>query len=125
MGTLALFGTGALLLRGAGCTINDLWDRDIDAKVTLAARDFAATQANLLLYNSGTQAFIVAHNCRRSEPCYTLGHGLNSGPPLFHNQSVSAAGREDAWTATRVGRHQRPCRHWCALITGERQHTTR
>ena len=32
-GMLALFGAGALLLRGAGCTINDLWDRDIDAKV--------------------------------------------------------------------------------------------
>lgn len=29
----ALFGTGALLLRGAGCTVNDLWDRDLDAKV--------------------------------------------------------------------------------------------
>ncbi|XLU75442.1 hypothetical protein S245_034495 [Arachis hypogaea] len=30
---LALFGCGALLLRGAGCTINDLLDRDIDTKV--------------------------------------------------------------------------------------------
>ncbi|KAL6350974.1 hypothetical protein AAG906_031560 [Vitis piasezkii] len=30
---LALFGTGALLLRGAGCTINDLLDQDIDPKV--------------------------------------------------------------------------------------------
>ncbi|KAI4344852.1 hypothetical protein L6164_012039 [Bauhinia variegata] len=30
---LALFGCGALLLRGAGCTINDLLDRDIDIKV--------------------------------------------------------------------------------------------
>ncbi|KDE04281.1 hypothetical protein MVLG_05309 [Microbotryum lychnidis-dioicae p1A1 Lamole] len=30
---LALFGTGALVMRGAGCTINDLWDRDIDQKV--------------------------------------------------------------------------------------------
>ena len=30
---LALFGTGALLLRGAGCTINDLWDRDLDKQV--------------------------------------------------------------------------------------------
>ncbi|KZV34737.1 hypothetical protein F511_00639 [Dorcoceras hygrometricum] len=29
---MALFGTGALLLRGAGCTINDLLDRDIDTK---------------------------------------------------------------------------------------------
>ncbi|CAI9114707.1 OLC1v1015488C1 [Oldenlandia corymbosa var. corymbosa] len=31
--TMALFGSGALLLRGAGCTINDLLDRDIDTKV--------------------------------------------------------------------------------------------
>ncbi|KAJ8925586.1 hypothetical protein NQ315_009426 [Exocentrus adspersus] len=30
---LTLFGTGALIMRGAGCTINDIWDRDIDAKV--------------------------------------------------------------------------------------------
>ena len=34
---LALFGTGALLLRGAGCTINDLLDQDIDPKVLLNA----------------------------------------------------------------------------------------
>lgn len=30
---LALFGTGALVMRGAGCTINDMWDRDIDKRV--------------------------------------------------------------------------------------------
>ncbi|GAA94155.1 uncharacterized protein L969DRAFT_93537 [Mixia osmundae IAM 14324] len=30
---IALFGTGALVMRGAGCTINDLWDRDIDSLV--------------------------------------------------------------------------------------------
>lgn len=30
---LALFGCGAFLLRGAGCTVNDLLDRDIDTKV--------------------------------------------------------------------------------------------
>ncbi|KAJ8747289.1 hypothetical protein K2173_011554 [Erythroxylum novogranatense] len=30
---MMLFGCGALLLRGAGCTINDLLDRDIDIKV--------------------------------------------------------------------------------------------
>jgi len=29
----ALFGIGAVVMRGAGCTINDLWDRDIDAQV--------------------------------------------------------------------------------------------
>uniref|UniRef100_A0A1D1YRU4 4-hydroxybenzoate polyprenyltransferase, mitochondrial n=1 Tax=Anthurium amnicola TaxID=1678845 RepID=A0A1D1YRU4_9ARAE len=30
---LTLFGSGAVLLRGAGCTVNDLLDRDIDNKV--------------------------------------------------------------------------------------------
>ncbi|XP_072947086.1 4-hydroxybenzoate polyprenyltransferase, mitochondrial [Epargyreus clarus] len=29
----ALFLVGAGLMRGAGCTINDLWDRDVDAQV--------------------------------------------------------------------------------------------
>ncbi|KAL4592999.1 hypothetical protein LXL04_006010 [Taraxacum kok-saghyz] len=33
MKMLTLFGCGAFLLRGAGCTINDLLDRDIDTKV--------------------------------------------------------------------------------------------
>ena len=31
--TCALFATGAVLMRGAGCTVNDLWDRDIDKLV--------------------------------------------------------------------------------------------
>ncbi|HYD17016.1 MAG TPA: 4-hydroxybenzoate octaprenyltransferase [Patescibacteria group bacterium] len=30
---MAMFGLGAVLMRGAGCTINDIWDRDLDAKV--------------------------------------------------------------------------------------------
>ena len=30
---IALFGTGALIMRGAGCTINDLWDRNLDNAV--------------------------------------------------------------------------------------------
>lgn len=30
---LALFGLGAILMRGAGCTINDLWDRNFDRQV--------------------------------------------------------------------------------------------
>lgn len=31
--TTALFLTGALVMRGAGCTINDLWDRNLDPHV--------------------------------------------------------------------------------------------
>lgn len=30
---LLCLGTGALVMRGAGCTINNLWDQDIDCKV--------------------------------------------------------------------------------------------
>lgn len=30
---IALFGTGALIMRGAGCTINDMWDRHLDKAV--------------------------------------------------------------------------------------------
>ena len=30
---ICLFGAGAFMMRGAGCTINDLWDRRIDSAV--------------------------------------------------------------------------------------------
>ncbi|KAF4313627.1 4-hydroxybenzoate polyprenyltransferase, mitochondrial [Botryosphaeria dothidea] len=33
LGTTLLFATGALVMRGAGCTINDLWDRNLDPHV--------------------------------------------------------------------------------------------
>jgi 4-hydroxybenzoate polyprenyltransferase len=33
LGTTTLFLTGALVMRGAGCTINDLWDRNLDPHV--------------------------------------------------------------------------------------------
>ncbi len=40
---MALFLAGAILMRGAGCIINDLWDRDLDAKVErTAARPIAS-----------------------------------------------------------------------------------
>lgn len=32
-GTAALFFSGALIMRGAGCTINDIWDRNLDPHV--------------------------------------------------------------------------------------------
>lgn len=30
---IAAMGFGAVAMRGAGCTINDLWDRNMDNKV--------------------------------------------------------------------------------------------
>lgn len=32
-GNLFLFGVGALVMRGAGCTINDMWDVKVDKMV--------------------------------------------------------------------------------------------
>jgi 4-hydroxybenzoate polyprenyltransferase len=48
---LGLFAAGAFIMRGAGCTINDLWDQDIDRQVSrtasrpLAAGDLTTRQA--------------------------------------------------------------------------------
>jgi 4-hydroxybenzoate polyprenyltransferase len=40
---LGLFTTGAFIMRGAGCTINDLWDADVDKSVArTATRPLAA-----------------------------------------------------------------------------------
>ncbi|KGL97876.1 hypothetical protein N301_03954, partial [Charadrius vociferus] len=52
---LSLFGVGAVLMRGAGCTINDMWDRDYDKKVArtasrpLAAGDISTFQSFVFL----------------------------------------------------------------------------
>ncbi|XP_046871824.1 4-hydroxybenzoate polyprenyltransferase, mitochondrial [Hypomesus transpacificus] len=47
LGLLTLFGTGALLMRGAGCTINDMWDKDFDKKVSrTATRPIASGQVS-------------------------------------------------------------------------------
>jgi 4-hydroxybenzoate polyprenyltransferase len=34
---VALFGIGAIVMRGAGCVVNDVWDRDIDRRVARTA----------------------------------------------------------------------------------------
>ncbi len=40
---LLLFGLGAVVMRGAGCVVNDMWDRDMDRRVTrTAARPLAS-----------------------------------------------------------------------------------
>lgn len=53
--TLILFGLGAILMRGAGCIINDLWDRKLDQAVErtanrpLASGQVSVKQALILL----------------------------------------------------------------------------
>ena len=34
---LVLFGVGSVVMRGAGCAVNDMWDRDMDRRVTRTA----------------------------------------------------------------------------------------
>ncbi|EAZ42608.1 hypothetical protein OsJ_27175 [Oryza sativa Japonica Group] len=40
MRMLALFAYGSVLIRGVGCTINDLLDRDIDRKISVNVRPY-------------------------------------------------------------------------------------
>ncbi|XP_052054577.1 4-hydroxybenzoate polyprenyltransferase, mitochondrial [Apodemus sylvaticus] len=62
---LSLFGTGAILMRGAGCTINDMWDRDFDKKVVrtanrpIAAGDISTFQSFVFLGGQLTLALGV------------------------------------------------------------------
>jgi hypothetical protein len=42
------FAVGAFVMRGAGCTINDLWDRDIDAQVIRRINRVNRTLSNAL-----------------------------------------------------------------------------
>lgn len=55
LGIILLFAIGALVMRGAGCTVNDLWDRNLDKKVErtsirpLAADIVSIRQALLFL----------------------------------------------------------------------------
>jgi 4-hydroxybenzoate polyprenyltransferase len=60
IGTSFLFFSGALIMRGAGCTINDLWDRNLDPHVSRTrlrpiARG-AVTPFNALVF-TGAQLF--------------------------------------------------------------------
>lgn len=53
---ISLFAIGSLVMRSAGCVINDIWDRDIDAKVSrtagrpLASGALSLRQGFLLLF---------------------------------------------------------------------------
>lgn len=58
---LALFGLGALVMRGAGCTINDMWDRDIDAKV-LRTKDRPLVTGDISPFQVGCLDIFIVTN---------------------------------------------------------------
>ncbi|CCJ31480.1 unnamed protein product [Pneumocystis jirovecii] len=62
---LVLFGAGAVLMRGAGCTVNDWCDREIDARVArtalrpLAAGVLSSREASVFLMAQLAAAAVV------------------------------------------------------------------
>ncbi len=76
---MVLFAIGAFVMRGAGCTVNDIVDRDFDAKVArtanrpLASGRLSLTQAVAFLalqlrrrIRHSASAFAVRHQARRA-----------------------------------------------------------
>lgn len=51
LGLLTTFAIGAFVMRGAGCTINDMWDRNIDSKVA-RTRDRPITSGQVSLFDA-------------------------------------------------------------------------
>jgi 4-hydroxybenzoate polyprenyltransferase len=48
VGLIVLFAAGSVLMRGAGCVVNDMWDRDLDRRVSrTAGRPLAAGSVSL------------------------------------------------------------------------------
>ncbi|KAF9595387.1 hypothetical protein IFM89_000305 [Coptis chinensis] len=59
---LLLFGCGSLLLRGAGCTVNDLLDRDIDPKEGKLHLGWGRRR-NLVVYVDGAEFLLFLRGC--------------------------------------------------------------
>jgi 4-hydroxybenzoate polyprenyltransferase len=76
---LALFGVGAFVMRGAGCTINDMWDADLDKKVArtamrpLASGDVSQTQALGFLALQLSTGLSVLVSLPHTMYCFQLG----------------------------------------------------
>lgn len=57
---LLLFGVGAVVMRGAGCVVNDMWDRDMDRRVTRTAQRPLASGALRLREAAGMLLLLLA-----------------------------------------------------------------
>ena len=82
LGTVGLFFSGALIMRGAGCAINDLWDRNLDPHVERTkfrpiARG-ALSPKNAVLF-TGTQ-LLAGLGVLLSFPSQCLWYGVPSLP---------------------------------------------
>ena len=55
---ITLFGVGALVMRGAGCTINDMWDHKLDKAV--GTSDTTLSHIPNLMWTERTRARPIA-----------------------------------------------------------------
>ncbi|CAF0981831.1 unnamed protein product [Adineta ricciae] len=82
---LGLFGIGTILMRGAGCTINDLWDREYDRRVErtkarpLASGQLSTRQGVIWLIAQLSLGFLVLIQLNLP----TIGIGVLSLIPVF------------------------------------------
>jgi 4-hydroxybenzoate polyprenyltransferase len=58
-----LFGVGAVLMRGAGCTLNDIADRDLDRQVARTATRPLAAREISVLQAVGFMGLLLALSC--------------------------------------------------------------
>ncbi len=76
---VALFAVGSVVMRGAGCVVNDMWDRDLDRQVTrtagrpLASGALRMRHAGLLLAALLTTGLLVL--LQLPPLCWALGVG--------------------------------------------------
>jgi 4-hydroxybenzoate polyprenyltransferase len=73
---LAVFGIGTVVMRSAGCTVNDLWDRDIDRNVE-RTKSRPITSGEISVSHGEHRAFVRPCACRATlrtlyhPPCRT------------------------------------------------------
>ena len=56
---ILLFGLGAVVMRGAGCVVNDMWDRDLDRRVSRTAGRPLASGALRMRHAAGFLAALL------------------------------------------------------------------
>lgn len=112
--TLALFGTGAVLLRGAGCTVNDLWDRDLDKQVGCW---LGWGWAGFALKDLGPRAWLpILSHSTVSQQCLCRGLGFLPAAVLCNSAGTCpsrcafVAAQPRRWSARGGGRWRRG---WC------------
>lgn len=99
---LALFGIGSFLTRGAGCTINDIWDRTLDSKVErtktrpIASGEVSVGQAVVWLGIQGAMALAVLFSLPPS--CWVL-TGASIIPLLIYPLFKRFTNYPQAWLA--------------------------